>query len=220
MKHLCFVLCALLLLSACNNKKDKEPAGEKQAPTEFLDSLLTIKDEKQLIEVFGDEFITTDSVYDAEGNRSIVSLIYPGTVNQVEVFWKNKQKKSGIEKVRLNAFFDEKNEVYLPNSRWKTSFGVTLGTSLKELERINGTPFIFFGFGWDYGGFISEYNIGKLGQYPITIQLGIIDIKKQGNDPDYEMLMGDNEFNSDDPEAQRLNPIVISISVNNTGNKN
>jgi hypothetical protein len=218
MKHICFALCTLLLLSACNNKKENESASVKPAPTEMLDSLLTIPNEKALIEIFGDEFVTTDSVYDSEGNRSIVSLIYPGTVNQVEVFWKNKQKKSGMEKVRLNAFFDEQNEVYLPNSRWKTSFGVTLGTSLKELERINQTPFIFFGFGWDYGGFISEYNTGKLGQYPLTIQLGIIDIKKQGNDPDYEMLMGDNEFNSDDPEAQRLNPIVISISIHNPGN--
>jgi len=218
MKHIGIAFCALLLLTACNNKKDKESAKEKAVPTEFIDSLLTIKDEKQLIEIFGDEFITTDSVYDTEGNRSEVTLIYPGTVNQVEVVWKNPRKKSGISKVTIHAFFDEQNEVYLPNSRWKTSYGVTLGTSLKELERINGTPFIFFGFGWDYGGIISEYNTGKLGQYPLQLQLGIIDIKKQGNDPDYEMLMGDNEFNSDDPEAQRLNPIVISISVNNSEN--
>ena len=78
---------------------------------------------------------------------------------------------------------------------------------------MNGVPFIFFGFGWDYGGIISEFNGGKLSSIPVSLQLGISDIVNDSSNPDYEMLMGDNEYNSVDPEAQRLNPVVVSISL-------
>jgi hypothetical protein len=35
-------------------------------------------------------------------------------------------------------------------------YGIRPGTSIAELNRINGRSFDFFGFGWDYGGFITQ----------------------------------------------------------------
>jgi hypothetical protein len=35
---------------------------------------------------------------------------------------------------------------------WKAAHGITLGTSLVQLERLNRHPFTLAGFGWDYGG--------------------------------------------------------------------
>lgn len=36
------------------------------------------------------------------------------------------------------------------------------GTSLKELQRLNGKPFRLFGFSWDYGGLVESWQKGRL----------------------------------------------------------
>lgn len=212
MKYL-WLLFILILTSSCGNKNEDKIVESLPEPTDTLDYLLDIKNEAELIDKFGKNNVSWDTVFGAEGAVSMATLIYPGTINQIEVVWKNMKKKSGMEKVTLTAFYDTENEKLITKTRWKTSYGITLGTTLSELEKMNEVPFIFYGFGWDFGGIVSEFNKGKLSKLPVSIQIGITDIIKQGNDPDYEMLMGDNEYNSNDPEAQRLNPVVTSISV-------
>lgn len=212
MKYLSVLLLACSIAS-CGNKDKQTEVVRELNPTDTLDKLMLIKNEAELIEKFGRENVTWDTVYGAEGAVSMATLLYKGTCDQVEITWGNLKNKSAIQKVTLNALYDEKQEKLIAFSHWKTSYGIMLGTSLKELETINEAPFIFLGFGWDYGGIITELNGGKLSNLPVSIQLGISDIAKQSNNPDYEMLMGDNEFNSIDAEAQRLNPVVISISI-------
>ena len=212
MRYLSVLLLAFVI-AACGNKDKKTEVVQQLNPTDTLDKLMLIKNEAELIEKFGRENVTWDTVYGAEGAVSMATLLYKGTCDQVEITWKNLKNKSGIQKVTLNAMYDEKQEKLITFSHWKTSYGIMLGTTLKELETMNELPFIFFGFGWDYGGIISEFNSGKLTKLPLSLQLGISDIANDSNNPDYEMLMGDNEFNSDDAEAQRLNPVVVSISV-------
>lgn len=212
MRYLSVLLLAFVI-AACGNKDKKTEVVQQLNPTDTLDKLMLIKNEAELIEKFGRENVTWDTVYGAEGAVSMATLLYKGTCDQVEITWKNLKNKSDIQKVTLNAMYDEKQEKLITFSHWKTSYGIMLGTTLKELETMNELPLIFFGFGWDYGGIISEFNSGKLAKLPLSLQLGISDIANDSNNPDYEMLMGDNEFNSDDAEAQRLNPVVVSISV-------
>jgi hypothetical protein len=46
-------------------------------------------------------------------------------------------------------------------TRWHTKEGIRIGTSVRELEKINGMPFPFSGLDWDFGGLIGETE-GKL----------------------------------------------------------
>lgn len=46
--------------------------------------------------------------------------------------------------------------------RWKTPQGVSIGTTLKELEKLNGGPFKLAGFAWDYEGAIISWEEGKM----------------------------------------------------------
>ena len=212
MKYLPILLLALVIVS-CGNKDKKTENSQKLNPTDTLDKLMLIKNEAELIEKFGSENVTWDSVYNADGVVSMATLLYKGTCDQVEITWENLKNKSDIQKVTLTAMYDDKQDKLVAFSHWKTSYGIMLGTTLKELETINEVPFIFLGFGWDYGGIITEFNSGKLAKLPISLQLGISDVANDINNPDYEMLLGDNEYNSDDAEAQRLNPVVVSMSV-------
>lgn len=211
-----WISALILLMAACTNKKaeDTETSEtEKPVATDTLDLLFEIKSEAELIEIFGTENVAFDTVYGPEGEVSQATLLYPKTANQVEITWKNMKKKTGMQKVMLSAWYDRKNERLLLDSRWKTKMGITIGTPLSEVVKINEKPITFLGFGWDFGGIVSDYHQGKLEKKYATLQLGISDFLNQGNDPDFLELMGDNEFSSDNKSAKRLNPVVTSITL-------
>jgi hypothetical protein len=48
-------------------------------------------------------------------------------------------------------------------SRWNLS-GITIGSSLAEVQKANGKPFVVSGFDWDYGGFVADWKGGALGR--------------------------------------------------------
>ena len=56
--------------------------------------------------------------------------------------------------------------VAAPHSVWHTSEGLTVGTSLRELEQINGRPFQFCGFGPAQGGLRQRLERRSAGESP------------------------------------------------------
>lgn len=214
MKNIYLFLIFIVLLQSCGNKGNKNDADEiKSPPTDTLNNLFNITSEAELLKIFGEENLTKDSTYNINGEKVDINIIYPKTKDQVEIYWTKKDGKNAIITIKQAAFFDDTSSSYLLDTRWETSFGIKLGTTLKEIEELNGCPFIFYGFGWDNGGFISEFNGGKLSKLPIALQINIADTKSNANNPDYENLLGNREFNSSDEEAQRLNPVVHSITI-------
>lgn len=104
------------------------------------------------------------------------------------------------------------------NSKFKTKEGVTLGTTLKELEALNGKPFEILGFGWDYGGFVATWSGGKLAQIfskeKIAIQLGAReDIWKKLKKAEIEAVSGEGSFVTNSDLIQALDLRVIQIQV-------
>jgi len=47
-------------------------------------------------------------------------------------------------------------------TRWCLPLGLTIGTTLEELEGLNGRPFEFGGLDWDSGGGVGSWSGGKL----------------------------------------------------------
>jgi len=105
-------------------------------------------------------------------------------------------------------------------SLWHTVGGVTLGTRLKTLERMNGGQFNLSGFAWDYSGTVRSWQGGKLES---AFQPGdqrwrtVLRLSPVHSGPNQEIsraekaLLGDGEFSSADPNMQRLNPAVYQI---------
>ena len=191
MKNIYLLLIFIFLLQSCGNKGNKNNADEiKSPPTDTLNNLFNIISETELLKIFGEENIVKDSTYNINGKKVYINIVYPKTKDQVEIYWTKKDGKNTISTIKQTALFDDSNNNYLLETRWKTSFGLKLGTTLKEIEELNGCPFIFYGFGWDNGGFISEFNGGKLSKLPIALQIGIADTKSNANNSDYENLLG------------------------------
>lgn len=107
------------------------------------------------------------------------------------------------------------------SSRWTVGPGITLGTTLAELERLNGRPLSLTGFGWDYGGTVMGWDQGALeqaligGNGRVILRLAV-DSAAIGSE-DARRVSGDGVFRSDDPAMRRLDPAVRQIIVEYDG---
>lgn len=97
-------------------------------------------------------------------------------------------------------------------SRWSVA-GITIGASLAAVQKANGKPYVVSGFGWDYGGFVTDFKNGALGRMlpggcSVTVRFG-----KDGNAP--KALSGDGvKVSSDNPALLKFAPVVTEIGVN------
>ena len=116
-----------------------------------IESTSTIADIKRM---FGQQNVLQRTVYGAEGAEKFeVTVVYPGTTDEILVFWRDNIYGAAPERVSIRQ----------EQSRWRTVHGIRPGTSIEELNRINGRSFDFFGFGWDYGGYIKQnWNDGAM----------------------------------------------------------
>ena len=100
-------------------------------------------------------------------------------------------------------------------SVWHTVSGVTLGTTVEDLQRLNTKPFEFNGFGWDYGGQVVNWHGGALARdTTITIRLDALHLFD--NKP-YRSVMGDKKVSSSNRLARELRPYVGEIAIHLIG---
>jgi hypothetical protein len=104
-----------------------------------------------------------------------------------------------------------------PGTRWKLPEGLTIGTPLARLVELNGRPFRFSGFGWDYGGHAGTWDGGRLdGILGRGMSLGVSltptcqDAMPAGH---YEAILGDQEISSDMPEAREACIVVDELWI-------
>ncbi len=163
--------------------------------------------ESQLKRIYGSKNVRSTRVGLGEGETVSGTVIFPNNSNKkIEIVWKNKRSKRNPEFIQLTG----------KSSIWKTTDGIGLGTSLKILERINGKSFTLAGFAWDYGGTVYSWDKGKLARIfgdesqKVTLRLGSESFKKI-SEKEYESIMGDNGFSSDNTVMQKLNPVVYQM---------
>ena len=182
-------------------------------PGERAGVITSTSSEQDLIDLLGAENISShDTVYGAEGMFSIGTILYKGTPNEAHIVWKDTLNFKNPDYVEVGfAEPGKENQV-----QWYVTNGVKVGTKLTELEKINGKPFNFSGFGWDYGGSVVDWNGGKLMNPDSTSYLAIImayDYENQALNSVADKVMGDKSFNSNDPNAQKLNPFVSHFII-------
>lgn len=104
-----------------------------------------------------------------------------------------------------------------PGTRWRFPGGLTIGTTLARLEELNGRPFRFSGFGWDYGGRAAGFEGGRLARLlgdgmslGVTLSPTCQDRMPPGH---YEAILGDTEISSDMQEAREACIVVDELWV-------
>lgn len=166
----------------------------------------TTTSEKSLTTNFGAKNVKHQTVHVAEGETADGTVIYPNDAKRrVSFIWKDAKKRDVVEVIRLE---DKPSLWHLPNQ-------ITTGTTLVQLEKLNGKPFKLSGFDWDYGGNVLSWNGGKLesllksksGKFSATLSLAPLGT----NTP--EELIGDREILSSNAKMRKLNPVVAVVNI-------
>lgn len=136
-----------------------------------------------------------------EGEVSRTVVLYPKMPNRrVEVlFW--------------DAAMTQVSDLMLAPTAtdWVGPGGVRLGATLKEVEAINGKPFVLMGFGWEAGGTVVDFRGGKLSRLDgcaLKLRFGVPDKAALP-----EALRGDHPLRSDDKAFAGAAPVVSELRL-------
>lgn len=117
---------------------------------------------------------------------------------------------------KVEVYLDESGEhpdtlmVQSTATHWVLPNGMRVGMDTKALQELNGKPFKFYGFEWDYGGSIVSWNGGKLD--PGKRAHGGATLCMPENPPqDYPS--GDAEYSSDDPRLATAPAVLCEFGV-------
>jgi hypothetical protein len=139
-----------------------------------------------------------------EGETAPGTVLYPSdSLRRLEIIWRDTVAQQGPSRIILRGH----------GSRWQVGRGISLGTSLQDLERLNGGPFTLAGFGWDYAGVVTSWNGGSLERALAGIKLYLDPGPAQSESAPYSQVIGDRDYPSSLPAMQQLNPRVAQIFV-------
>lgn len=185
-------------------------AGESNDYT--LEYLLNVNDERELIDRYGKDHVIHDTLWGAEGFFEMGTIVRTDSVSRVEISWQNDSLRTNIVSVTLvsesNWYGDS-----LASGMWRSFTGVKLGMSLEDVEKINGRPFQFSGFGWDYAGGLMSWEAGTLEGKGLSIQMAEGTGYDSLPEAEYTKILGDVPVMSNNPTARKSGARIWSISV-------
>lgn len=151
---------------------------------------------------FGRENVIPETIDGPEGQPLNVTAIYPKDPDRrIEVIFANEEERTGLITVMVSE----------PTSLWKGPGNISMGAGIAEVEAANGEPFTLQGFGWDYGGFVSDWKNGAL-----TTEGGCSPIMRfvtEGENVAPE-IMGDGAMPmSDDPAVRKADAKVVLFGI-------
>lgn len=193
-----------------NSSSGSEFRTDVNASTSLDTISKLITNEADLIKIYGRQNVQSKSIHIGEGEFE------PGTVIFIEeptktaaIIWEDSNRKHHPQSFRISG----------QKSVWKVGPGITLGTTLKELEQLNGRPFLLAGFGWDYSGTVVSWEKGNLEKQFTTNGRVILrcrpieEIYKMVSSQEAESVLGDQDFRSDNKVMQKINPRVYEIII-------
>ena len=95
---------------------------------------------------------------------------------------------------------------------WRAG-GLGIGDGIAAITKANGKGFGFFGFDWDYGGYVTNLNGGRLAQLPGGCSLSIRLDPPAGNHTP-KALIGDKKILSSNPLLKRFAPSISELTLN------
>lgn len=212
----------LFALNACDSKKAPvEVVAEKAKPIEQVATAVpqntVAPAESFLLEAAVKESDTLESLRKQYGEANVIKSELPGAEGETSQGWMlfpNEPEK------KLLIYLDESDShpgsivANEWNSKWHLSNAVKMGTDSKALQALNQKVFSFYGFYWDYGGVISDWNGGALDKKAADgSHIGIHLCPPENAKLPDNYLSGDGTFQSDDPLAQKFPPVVCELSL-------
>ena len=203
----------IILLSCQNETKptsDKNPPGvgtvtEKPeavpnwtcVPGKQVGLITPTSTEGDIIFAYGKDNVTRGEIGLGEGESTMATIVFPLTENELLVKWIEGEAYKKIESISIMNV----------GAKWKTTQGISIGTTLEQLLSINKKSFKFAGFEWDYAGGVTSWNGGSINE---NLKVTLEPTKEEAIFPD---LLGDTEFSTDHPKAKEAGLRVASFKI-------
>jgi hypothetical protein len=160
-------------------------------------------DHKRLVAAFGPENVRKETVYEPEGLEVRASIVFPDDpIRRLVVLWSDQKS------LRHPA------RIVLVGSAWSGPGGLKIGTLIETVEKVNGRPFVLYGFEWDYGGTIDSWNGGALGNLPGGCTLSpIFETDDKAPAEAIDVVAGDSQFASDCKAMRAAKPRIRSLAL-------
>ena len=166
-------------------------------PGERFGAITKESTKESLTAHFGADKVREESIYLVEGTEAPGLAIFPDDdPTRVEVTF---GAKGTVEVVQISG----------EGSLWATEDGITLGSQVSDLERVNGAAFELTGFGWDYGGNVSDWKGGKLQGLNLNLQTEMEGLSEE----EAASISGDQVVKSDSETLKKANPTVRKVQL-------
>lgn len=128
-------------------------AGPSLPPFDCIGPLAPETSHAALVARYGKRDVVFRTVPAPEGETERATVIFPDDpARRIQIVWQDERRRRRPDTITIGTAF----------STWRTPEGIGLGTPLEEVERLNGRPFAFMGFGWDYAGTVTDWEGGAL----------------------------------------------------------
>lgn len=161
-----------------------------------------------LVRRFGAQNVRDGEIELGEGDAAQGTLLYPDDpMRRVEIVWHDAAGRTRPELVRISG----------DSSAWVVAPEIRIGTTLAELERLNGGPFTVSLFAMDNGSTVTDWRGGRLArlsQGQPHVQLWMMPATPADTTLGAESMEGEESvYPSDSPELRRLQPRIAEITL-------
>ncbi len=215
-----FVILGLLAVAACSPRESAETPASSEAASEAVASSLAPADYTSLANVMTCDWPvkktdTAESLLATYKSYAQVTTIpgAEGTEEKGVVLYGNDPRRR-VEVFFYDEAMTEVSQVLVRgDSQWSGPKGLHIESSLADVESANEKPFKISGFDWDYGGYVSDFNRGKLAKIKGKCTLGIRFGIPENGGPVADTITGERTLVSTDPAVVAAKPVVQALSV-------
>src|SRR5262245_51897178 len=123
----------------------------------------------KVVQAAGAAHVAYQRVETGGGDKIGATVVYPKDLtHRLEVIWSDHTARTKPSSVRVGH-----------KGVWVMDNGLKVGSTIAEVEAINGKPFRLYGFGWEMGGMQLDWLDGKLAKLPggctLQVRFGIPD---------------------------------------------
>jgi hypothetical protein len=148
MQRAFWVAAATLVLASCGQQSARDVAVDEDL------SLTCARFAGMSLEAlranYSAENVVEQTLPGVEGESYVATVLFPNdAARRLEIVWRDPAKTAPASVIATGA-----------GSLWVGPHGVSVGDAIGDIERANGRPFQLWGFGWDYGGWVSDWQGG------------------------------------------------------------
>jgi hypothetical protein len=160
--------------------------------------------------LFGVANLVDEPPHFARGATNPTTVVYKGDQSRwLSILWREVNGMQRAWAIEICSQSDSKKQCL-----WHTQNGITTYTPLRQLEKLNGKPFVLMGIGWDFSGTVVSWEGGKLDRPQPTggLTLRLYPTSDAEISPEErKQITGEIQIPSSHPVLQKLNPQVYAM---------